>query len=216
MHYLNLIKAHELYNECEERGYFYDVYIRVRNGEEWNSGKISIEEIEKLFHFIREWEHHFQGDPMVFKKVYDANYPVIRSLMKESIEDADLEALRQRIRQIFDVVAGCVRPLRTRRYESTDTSIILHTLLPRLFVIWDNNIKEGVGVYSRGANYSGVFLPRMQNELKEAIKTCMFDKKRGRGDAVAFIESQCENKTLAKLVDEYNYMKYVRKDPGFL
>ena len=136
--------------------------------------------------------------------------------MKESIEDANLDALRQRIRGLFDVVAGCVREQRTRRYESTDASIILHTILPRLFVIWDNRIKEGLGVDTRGANYSGRFLFEMQKELKEAIKTCMFDKKLSRANSVSLIESQCGNKTLAKLVDEFNYIQYVKKDPEFI
>jgi len=216
LHYLKLIKAHEFYDNCEERAYLYDVYMHNRNGEEWRSGKVSIEEIEKLFHFVREWERHFRGDPKVFKKIYDGNYPIIKSFMKESIEDANLEALRRKIRGLFDVVAGCVREQRTRRYESTDASIILHTLLPRLFVIWDNDIKEGLGVDTRGANYSGRFLFDMQKELKEAVKTCMFDEKLSRSNAVSFIESRCGDKTLAKLVDEFNYIKYVKKDPDFI
>ena len=122
----------------------------------------------------------------------------------------DNSNLRRRIRYIFDRIADCSG---TKRYESTNTAMILHAILPRLFVIWDNPIKKGVKVDSRGANYSGVFLPKMQKELKEAIKTCIYEKRMRRADSVLFIENQCGKRTLAKLVDEYNFMRYKKKHP---
>jgi hypothetical protein len=212
MHYAKLIRAHELFYDSEPRARFYDEYLQDKNQQDWDSGNVSLTEIERLFRFVREWEYHFHGDPAVFKRIYDGNFPAVKLLMAERIEDADFDnsSLRMRIRYIFDRVADCAR---IRRYESTDASTILHTILPRLFVIWGNVIKDSVRVYSRGANYSGIFLPKMQRELMEAIKTCVREKRINRSDAVAFIENQCENKTLAKLADEYNYMKYARKNP---
>jgi hypothetical protein len=126
------------------------------------------------------------------------------------IQDADFynPALRMKIRYIFDRIADCAG---MRRYESTDTSTILHTILPKLFIIWDNNIKKSVKVQSRGANYSGVFLLKMQRELNEAIKTCMCENRIERSAAISYIETQSGNKTMAKLADEYNYMKYVKR-----
>lgn len=215
MYYAKLIKAHQLFYDTEPRAHFYDDYMQERNEKEWHTGNIPIREIDKLFKFVREWEYHFQGDPAVFKRIYDGNYPTIKSLSTETIEDADLynPALRMKIRYIFDRIADCAG---MRRYESTDTSTILHTIVPKLFIIWDNNIKKSVSVQSRGANYSGVFLLKMQRELNEAIKTCMCENRIDRSAAISFIETQCGSKTLAKLADEYNYMKYAKKHPDII
>lgn len=214
MHYAKLIKAHKLFYDVEPRAHFYDEYMRKRNENEWHKGDVPLREIERLFKFVKEWEYHFQGDPAVFKRIYDGNYPTIKSLSTETIADADLynPALRMKIRYIFDRIADCSG---TRRYESTDTSTILHTILPKLFIIWDNTIKKGVNVQSRGANYSGVFLLKMQRELNQAIKTCMYENRLDRMASISFIEKECENKTLAKLADEYNYMKYSKKHSEF-
>jgi len=214
MHYLKLIKAHHFFYDLEPRAHFYDDYMHEKNEEKWKSGNAPLIEVEKLFRFVREWEYHFQGNPTVFKRIYDGNYQVIKSLSKETIEDIDLanSVLRMKIRYIFDRIADCAG---IRRYESTDTSTILHTILPKLFIIWDNTIKKSVKVQSRGANYSGVFLLKMQKELNQAIKTCMRENRLTRVSSITFIEKECGNKTLAKLADEYNYMKYSKKHSEF-
>jgi hypothetical protein len=215
MHYAKLIKADHLFYDIEPRAHFYDDYMQERNNEEWQTGNVPLIEVSKLFKFVREWEYHFQGDPAVFKRIYDSNYEIIKSLSTETIEDADLDdpVLRRKVRYIFDRIADCAG---IRRYESTDTSTILHTILPKLFIIWDNTIKKGVKVQSRGANYSGVFLLKMQRELNEAIKTCMRENRINRQAAISFIETQCGGKTLAKLADEYNYLKYAKKHPDII
>jgi hypothetical protein len=215
LHFEKLIKAHQLFYEIEPRAHFYDEYVQKRKEKEWHSGNLPLAEVNNLFAFIRQWEYHFQGDPEVFKKIYDGNYLTIKSLMQETIQDADFydSALRMKVRYLFDRFADCAG---IRRYESTDASTILHTILPKLFVLWDNNIKEKVKVQTRGANYSGVFLLKMQRELNEAIKTCINEIRQNRQTAVSFIEQKCDNKTLAKLVDEYNYMKFAKKHPEFV
>ena len=45
------------------------------------------------------------------------------------------------MRDVFDKVGNCTL---IDRYESTDASKILHTILPNFFVMWDDKIKEGV------------------------------------------------------------------------
>ena len=59
-----------------------------------------------------------------------------------------------------------------------------------------------------GDTYAWEFLPGMQRELEEAIQTCMKERKLNRARAISFIRDLCENKTLAKLADQYNYMVY--------
>jgi hypothetical protein len=213
--YRKLIEAHRLfYGGYEHRAPDYDDYMKSKNWKEWASCSVSMAEIENLFSFIRKWDMHFKGKPNVFKKIYDGNCHIIKELEHERIEDANLtdKELRRRISDIFNRVADCPG---TGRYESTDASKILHTILPSFFVMWDDKIKEGI---VRGGHfgevYANVFLPKIQEELEEAIKMCMEEKKMGRSEAIEYIREQCEGKTLAKLADEYNYMKYTKRHPS--
>ena len=59
-----------------------------------------------------------------------------------------------------------------------------------------------------GDTYAWEFLPEMKRELEEAIQTCMKERQLDRTRAIDSIKAMCENKTLAKLVDQHNYMVY--------
>lgn len=215
MHYEKLIEAHRLfYGGWEYRAPYYDEYMESKNWEEWESSSVSLAEIEKLFSFIRKWDFHFKGDPEVFKKIYEWLHPFIKELKQERIEDANLtdNKLREKVKNIFDRVADCPG---TGRYESTDASKILHTILPSFFVMWDDKIREEIvkgGHY--GAVYANVFLPKVREELEEAIRTCMDGENLSRDEAVKYIREQCDGKTLAKLADEFNYMKHTKRHPS--
>jgi hypothetical protein len=136
----------------------------------------------------------------------------LQELKNERIEDTSFTGeLKIRVRDVFDKVGNCTL---IDRYESTDASKILHTILPNFFVMWDDKIKEGV-IQGRdnGAAYAFYFLPKMQLELREAIETCMEERKLDHIDVIKYICEKCDGKTLAKLVDEYDYMKYTKKNP---
>ena len=76
----------------------------------------------------------------------------------------------------------------------------------------DDKIKNGtVQGGSNGAVYAIKFLPKMQSELKEAIESCEKEKNLGREIAIDHIIQACNGKTLAKLADEYNYVKYTKR-----
>ena len=213
MDYKELIKAHKLFYEGEYRAFNYDGYMKCKDCESWMNPNLPMDEIRKLFNFIKSWDRFFKGDIEVFMGIYKEIFPIIQELKKERIEDANfVEQLKVKVRDAFDKVANCTS---IGRYESTDASKILHTILPDFFVMWDDNIKEGV-VQGRkmGAAYAFFFLPKMQLELREAIEKCMEERKLNRTDAITYICEKCDGKTLAKLVDEYNYMKYTKKHPS--
>ena len=117
-----------------------------------------------------------------------------------------------KIESVFDKVARCTLEY---RYESTDASKILHTIVPEFFVMWDRNIRRAIlgSEYRRfGYDYAYTFLPRIQAELKEAIITCMEDKGfHSEDESIEYIRRMCDGNTLAKLVDEYNYVVYTLK-----
>jgi len=215
VHYKKLTKAHRLfYGGYEYRAPYYDDYMKRKNWEEWSSPSVSMVEIESLFRFIRSWDRFFQGDAKKFQEIYEEIYVVIKELEHDRIEDADLadESLTKKIRDVFDKVANCTL---MGRYESTDASKILHTIAPNFFVMWDDEIRKGMVQGRRmGATYAFYFLPQAQQDLEEAIKTCKDEKNFNRIEAIDHIRKKCNGKTLAKLADEYNYMKYTKRHPS--
>jgi hypothetical protein len=216
MHYKKLIKAHKLFYEEERRAFRYDEYMKNKNWKGWKFSSISKDEIRTLFDFIHKWDGHFQGNEERFQRIYKNIYPVIKELEYEKIESSDFtsDKLKLKIREVFDKIADCTRVVTEKgapRYESTDASKMLHTILPNFFVMWDGNIREGiVGRGQNGLVYAFSFLPEMQRELKEAIKTCEEGRKMSYEDAIDYICNRCDKKALAKLADEYNYMIYTK------
>lgn len=212
MEYKKLIEGHKLFYESEYRAFNYDGYMKCKDWTCWTNPDLPIDEIRKLFNFIKSWDRFFQGDVELFRGIYAEVSSTLQELKNERIEDTSFTGeLKIRVRDVFDKVGNCTL---IDRYESTDASKILHTILPNFFVMWDDKIKEGV-IQGRdnGAAYAFYFLPKMQLELREAIETCMEERKLDRIDAIKYICEKCDGKTLAKLVDEYDYVKYTKKNP---
>jgi hypothetical protein len=212
LEYKKLIEGHKLFYESEYRAFNYDGYMKCKDWTCWTNPDLPIDEIRKLFNFIKSWDRFFQGDVELFRGIYAEVSSTLQELKNERIEDTSFTGeLKIRVRDVFDKVGNCTL---IDRYESTDASKILHTILPNFFVMWDDKIKEGV-IQGRdnGAAYAFYFLPKMQLELREAIETCMEERKLDRIDAIKYICEKCDGKTLAKLVDEYDYMKYTKKNP---
>ena len=213
MDHKKLIEGHKLFYEGECRAFNYDGYMKCKDWTCWVNPDLPIDEIRKLFNFIKSWDRFFQGDVELFRRIYAEVSSTMQKLKNERIEEANFtQELEIKVRDVFDKVANCTL---IDRYESTDASKILHTILPNFFVMWDDRIKEGVMQgRDNGAAYAFYFLPKMQLELSEAIETCMEERKLNRTDAIRYICEKCDGKTLAKLVDEYNYMKYTKKNPS--
>ena len=76
---------------------------------------------------------------------------------------------------------------------------------PKLFLMWDASIVRGYGGHFNFLQYAD-FLQRMQRLANFAInqKECIVSRK----DAIESLK--CEGHTLAKTLDEYNYMKFTR------
>ena len=210
MHYKKLIEADRLYYEVENRAFNYDGYLSQKDWDSWLKPNLPSFEVKKLFNFIRSWDRFFRGDPELFQKTYPQILAIIEKLKNERIENTEFtDELKKDIRDVFDLVANCALD---NRYESTDASKILHTILPKFFVMWDKKIKDNLlGGGGLGAVYAFRFLPKMQSELNEAINICMKDRIFKRQDAIDYIRKNTNNKTLAKLADEYNYIKFTKK-----
>ena len=113
----------------------------------------------------------------------------------------------QLIGESFDAIASA-----GKRYESVATSKMLNIVVnPDLFVMWDGYIQQGYSVGRTGPQYAYEFLPKMQRLAKKAVAQVMRHEDRSRDDATRSLTPR--NQSLAKVVDEYNYVKFTSGDP---
>ena len=224
MNYKELLKAHKKFmKEGKSRYWCYDVYMRNKSECWFKEANIPEAEIMKLFWFIHTWDRNFLGDLKKFYEIYKKMHASIKCLESETIEDINLnQEIKDYITDIFDGVTKCGKE---GRREWTDASKILHCILPKLFVMWDVSIREKLRKKHRWAKpkvnkvvakyYACDFLPQMQTEASKIIESYREDNNHcSRKKAINEIRKEGSNYTLAKLLDEYNYVKYtLKKDP---
>lgn len=141
--------------------------------------------------------------------------PFLRVLEGETLEDIVFDKTKsvgdeklknqEVIHRIFDKTSDMGK----NGYRPVPASKLLNMVNPKLFVMWDNNIGREYVPKLDGDHYAYEFLPRMQQEANEAIETFMKDMGLDRIAAIKEIENRY-GRTLAKLVDEYNYIKHTR------
>lgn len=210
-HYTDLLKAHKFFKSIEGRWKFYDAYMENRDASAWlRSRDVPIVQGLLLFGFVHSWDPNYQGDLTKFFEIYKVIFPYMHKLRNENILTINFTPeVKDSIEIIFDEIAKCPRE---KRYESTDTSKLLHAIIPEFFVMWDDKIRKAtIGEGKTGKDYSYDFLPRMQVMIKEYLKS--YNNENG-GDlqfASKMICQKADNKTLAKLIDEYNYVRFTKK-----
>ena len=210
MHYQDLFVGHKAFWRIERKATYYETYMRQQKSWENWPDNVSINEIQKLLQFVPEWDPKYKGkDSESLAEIFHEILPTVKELYFEKLENAKFDSeYLQKIKGIFDKVARY-----KKSYESTDASKVLHTIIPNLFVMWDNKIREGVlgkENKKKGSMYALNFLPKMQEELLEVIDTCMKEENLERGAAVSFIRQKCGNESLPKLVYEFYYCIFTK------
>lgn len=207
-HYIDLLKAHKIFIEIERRWKFYDEYMKNKDSEVWFRSKdIPLKEGLFLFGFIHSWDPNFKGDLAKFLDIYQDIFSLIKDFKYVTIVEVELnDKVKNIISIIFDRIAMCPR---TKRYESTDASKILHAILPNLFIMWDDKIRKAiVGEGRDGRCYAFKFLPKMQKAIKEYLESFIKENGGDYKSAALQISKEANNYTLPKLIDEYNYVRY--------
>jgi hypothetical protein len=225
MHYGDLLRAADLFMK-DPNGYDL-AYQRARRNVDWRHfDRLSKDDtIGKAIRFLNEWACRLDSTDFSeiaegMRQAFSEVSPLIALIENETIEDINFRTKKiirgkeydhfEIIRSIFAEFCGI-----GYRFRWVATSKTLHQILPKLFVMWDNPISQKLGMDLTTSSYVHDFLPRMQKEANEAIETCMEDQGCGRNVAVRTILEQCRalcgyEKTLAKLVDEYNWIKYTK------
>ncbi len=207
MNWQELIKGSELYHLKEKRDYFYDAYMKNKDWHAWESPDLPDSEAILLFKFLNQWSTRYPSGPeqvIAFKSAYKSVFPAIQMFKGDRLEDADLrENKLSQIENIFAKIAYC-----GSRSEATGASKILHTILPNFFVMWDASIRPGYAVTGTPQGYAYKFLTRIQKQVNEAIMSYVAEFKCDREAAESLLISKGKGKSIAKLVDEYNYAKF--------
>ncbi|MEM4466330.1 MAG: hypothetical protein QXE61_04415 [Nitrososphaerota archaeon] len=88
----------------------------------------------------------------------------------------------------------------------TSASKIMHGIIPELFMMWDENIRREYGYASSEIGYL-----RFMREMRQILRIVM--ETYGRSPDELCREAYKDlNKLLTKLLDEFNYMKFTRKE----
>ncbi|MEM2463925.1 MAG: hypothetical protein QW791_01660 [Candidatus Bathyarchaeia archaeon] len=147
-----------------------------------------------------------------------------KELEGKSLLDVDLND-----KETLESIKEAYNAVRAKYIGPTAVSKILHLLNPELFIMWDEKIREEIkerikgekGVFPKNADGYVEFLRFMKNEIVEALN----EEATRRGcSKIEIVKEVCTDlpsknldpeyrrKTLAKLIDEYNWWK-VREKP---
>lgn len=222
-HYTDLIKAHKILIRREERFRFYGSYMTIRDQNAWFlSPIVPLKEGLLLFGWVNSWDPNYTGELIDFLKTYEDLFQHFKRFEYQRIIDVDFtEDVKDAICLIFDKVANCTKLNQgKKKFESTDTSKVLHGIVPELFVMWDKRIKAGLrneGFLNErrinprdfdGTCYAHELMPGMQRWAKIFLSTYVKENGGNNESACAEISKMADGYTLSKLLDELNYLRF--------
>lgn len=212
MHWRQLRTGCRLYNEAEDEGVLEDYeedYTEAIDGRD-------------PVVLLRAWQKRLAYDKWLLRSKTRQVSQSIEKLSHLRFESCELPSIRETVVMLFDTFDGVVK--------HTAASKVLHVLAPSLFVMWDDAVRTGYGVYDK---YDAVwklnqaetfgdlyylFLQRIQREAREAVAS--FGQKNGISDFEEAASGLCKSiyakgvKPLSKLVDEFNIVRFTNGHPS--
>jgi len=193
------------YEECLEHREFWD-----------DLKKINVKYVkETVVAFLNKWQCRLPYDcvPELTTVMQDAEQ-WLQPLRSFSIDGVDLlkpievKDEEQRMFIVVEKLFDNIRKIRSgrRSVAFTATSKILHMVIPEFFVMCDEAIRERYGCEGNGAGYAN-FMFRMSFIARDLVLQAHGDKQR------ILDCSRWKGRTLARLLDNYNYMKYTLGEP---
>lgn len=210
-HYTDLLRAHNFFYDVESRWKFYDAYMDSRDPAAWlKSPVVPLKEGLLLFGWVHSWDPNFQGALSRFLQIYEDMFDMVKAFEYKVLGGIDFTTdVKNCLCIVFDRTANCCR---IRRYESTDASKILHAIVPKFFVMWDDEIRKNiVGARRDGRCYAYEFMPNMQEFAKQFLDSFVRENGGDYESASQEISQMTHGHTLAKLVDELNYIRFTLK-----
>ena len=168
------------------------------------------DEVNELRRFVNSWSSRMQASASDIQGVLHEVLPSLHDVQGKTILDAcfKLEGKCAGVERVLGAFSF-TRLARCGPKEAwTGASKIMHVINPDLFIMWDKAIRGGYG-YADTRDY-GEFLLRMQRLAEYAISQIMDVESRSRDSAVESLTT-CGH-SLAKVLDEYNYVKFTEND----
>lgn len=167
------------YKEDEGRESFYDVAVSIVDEYPLHASIIILATWNvSRFRFIA-------SDPQNLTKLKEAIEkckPLFQRVEDEKLQTVDLDKIKDSVKEIYSILS------KVKGVEYTGASKVMHLINRNLFVMWDGYIRKGYNFGNNAEDYFN-FLKMMQNEVKS-------------------MEWVDQTKTLAKAIDEYNYVKF--------
>jgi len=218
MHYKELFEAANWFRR--DTFAYNSAYTLYQNSADWkNIHNFSNDEITTMvLGFLNAWRCRIKVTDQVIRGIREAFasvLPLIQALEGEVLEDIDFQK-QVNIENSYRNISECVSLIMDRminvghHFRHVAASKLLHMVNPALFMMWDNFIIANYSLSPNAHSYTYRFMPLMQEEANEAIKTYMKDFDFTRTRAIKTMKEKCSGKSLAKLVDEYNYWKFSR------
>jgi hypothetical protein len=219
MHWRDLVVGSQLFEKQEPLDRFYWDYRKAHSPESWLSKTgPSSEEVSRLILFINQWSTHYTNSDEsreALRVAMTEVRPLVKAMAALNIVDADFDSeilpglsLAKACEELFFYIATA-----GKRNEVTGATKMLHMLNPHFFVMWDDAIRKGYAINATKEEYGYRFLPLMQRELRGAIGSFIAENQAAPARAVAELEALRAPRTLAKMIDEYSYMKFTVRLP---
>ncbi|GBC68341.1 hypothetical protein HRbin01_00020 [archaeon HR01] len=209
MNYLTLLKGVNLPRFDED----YKKLVLDRRHIWENINQISESEVkDTIIEFLKRWKirNVKRIVPTQLKEVLKELSKHFHELRNSSLidldfnEKIDVDGQKKRVSEIIKEIYTQLTE-RVNGVGPTSASKIMHCIIPQLFMMWDEKIRNGYGYAGNAIGYLK-FLRESQQILKSIIASY------GRSPEDLCREaSPTMNKTLTKLLDEYNHMKFTQK-----
>ncbi len=193
-------------------------WLQARRFVDWqNLHELSDREVmRKVVKFLNQWSSHIKKTPEVvtgIKEAYRVTLPALQLLQPETLWDLNLKKevyLEDKALQVRDVLYHIFKRFRDIGYHLREvaSSKLLHHINPNLFIMWDNKIMKAYGVKGTPRDYVIDFLPLMKDKANQVIESYSEEHDLTRNDAIDILNSYRPDKTLVKLLDEYNWITY--------
>ena len=201
-----------LFHELESRQRYYDEYLVSDSSSRLRSmTNLDVRAVSRLILFLNQWSTRYRTPAEDLLEAIESVAPIFKNLHELTLLDADFDgsfagdcSVKEAIQIVFDAIVK-----RGPRVETTGTSKILHMINPDLFVMWDAPIRGGYAVGKSAEDYSERFLPRVQGQVRLAMRQYSEATGVSKTEVVEHF-TQCGH-TLAKVIDEFNYVKFTLK-----
>ena len=216
---INEIERYELKYEWEER---IASWSYLKTVEKFRDVQRNLRVLDNTFHLqgvIKPFLIHWGKMARVVKRASARDWETLDETLR-SLED---EFRKLRGKKLLTMsfnrkeIIDAVKSIYVKRYfipylgGTTNISKILHVLNPEVFVIWDGQIRKWYKEKNRLVNETPKgyleFLKEMKKQLEEAFNDYQSKTDKSWVEIEREFRNKYNNKTLAKLVDEYNWIR---------